>query len=357
MPKITPVILAGGSGTRLWPLSTDARPKPFQPVAGDDSLLRQTALRVADAVRFNTPIIVGAAAQARLIAEALAGLPVAATLLEPAGRNTAPAIALAALLARRDNLGALLLALPSDHVITQPAALDAAIDTAAQVARQGALVTFGVAPSAAATSYGYIRKGAGIDGVAGAFMVERFIEKPDRERAAAMLAEGGYVWNSGMFLFAADAVLGELQRLEPALLGACQAALAGATIEGGALAPAPDAFLAVKSISIDYAVMERTTRAAVVPVDPGWSDVGAWDAVWRIAAKDAAGNVTGGDVLLHDVSGSYVRSLGPTTAVIGLDNVVVVNTGEAVIVMPKDRAQEVRHIAEALRARKDRGGS
>ena len=325
-------------------------------MAGADSLLRQTALRVADAARFAAPIIVGAAAQARLIAEALAGLPVAATVLEPAGRNTAPAIALAALLARRDSLGDLLLVLPSDHVITRPAALDAAIATAAPVARQGALVTFGVAPSGPAASYGYIRQGAALEGAPGAFAVERFIEKPDRERAAALLAEGGYVWNSGMFLFAVDAVLGELERLEPALLNACRAALAGATVEGGALTPAREPFLAARSISIDYAVMEHTARAAVVPVDPGWSDVGAWDAVWRVAARDAAGNVTGGDVLLRDVSGSYVRSLGPTTAVIGLDNVVVVNTGEAVIVMPKDRAEEVRHIAEALRARKDRGG-
>lgn len=188
-------------------------------------------------------------------------------------------------------------------------------------------------------------------------MVERFIEKPDRERAAAMLAEGGHVWNSGMFLFPVDALLGELERFEPALLDACRTALRGAVAEGPALAPAREAFLAAKSISIDYAVMERTARAAVVPVDPGWSDVGAWDAVWRIAGRDASGNVTGGDVLTRDVTNSYVRSFGPTTAVIGLDGVVVVNTGEAVIVMPMDRAQDVRHIAETLRARKDRGGS
>jgi mannose-1-phosphate guanylyltransferase/mannose-6-phosphate isomerase len=355
MPKITPVILAGGSGTRLWPLSTDARPKQFQPVAGDDSLLRQTVLRVADAARFNAPVIIGNATQADLIAQALAGLPVAATVLEPAGRNTAPAIALAALLARRNGLGEFLLVLPSDHVITRPEALEAAIDIAAGAAAAGALVTFGIAPSGPATSYGYIRQGAALAAAPGAFAVDRFVEKPDRARAQAMLAEGGYAWNSGMFLFPVETLLAEFARLEPALLDTCRSALEDATTQGVALTPGRAAFLAATSISIDYAIMEHTARAAVVPVDPGWSDVGAWDAVWQIAGKDAAGNVTGGDVLLRDVTGSYVRSLGPTTAVIGLDNVVVVNTGDAVIVMPLERAQDVKHIAEALRSRKDRG--
>jgi mannose-1-phosphate guanylyltransferase/mannose-6-phosphate isomerase len=352
MPKIVPVVLAGGSGTRLWPLSTDARPKQFQPVAGDDSLLRQTALRVRDPARFAPVVVIGGAAQAGLLSEALDGLAVAATVLEPAGRNTAPAIALAALLAERERLGDCLLVLPSDHVITRPAALDAAIDIAACAAAEGALVTFGISPSGPATSYGYIRQGAAFPGVAGAFRVDSFVEKPDSARAAAMLAQGGYVWNSGMFLFPVKALLAEFARLHPALLDACRSALDGAAHSGGTIAPAREPFLQATSISIDYAIMEHTASAAVVPVDPGWSDVGAWDAVWQIASRDAAGNAVSGDVLVRDVKGSYVRSLGPTTAVIGLDNVVVVNTGDAVIVMPMDRAQDVKHIAEALRARK-----
>lgn len=351
MALITPVILAGGSGTRLWPLSTEARPKQFQPVAGENSLLRQTALRVRDPARFAPAMVIGNAAQTALIEEALEGLDVSAILLEPAGRNTAPAIALAALAAQAQGLGDLLLVLPSDHVIVRPEALDAAIAVAERAAASGALVTFGIAPSAPATSYGYIKSGAPLTGVAGAFRVERFVEKPARAVAEAMLAEGGYAWNSGMFLFPVEPLLAEFVRLKPAVLDHCRHALAGASRDGIVIAPEASAFLKAESISIDYAIMEHTQKAAVVPVDPGWSDVGSWDAVWQIADRDADGNVTGGDVLLRDVERSYVRTLGPTTAVIGLSDVIVVNTGDAVIVMPMSRAQDVKHIAEALKAR------
>ncbi len=351
MQTITPVILAGGSGTRLWPLSTDDRPKQFQPIAGDVSMLRQTVERVGDRALFGRPMIVGNAAQLSLIEESLSGIAPSAIVLEPAGRNTAPAIAIAALAAERDSLGDLLLVMPSDHVITDPDKLIDAIRLAAPAARNGALVTFAISPSGPATSYGYIRRGEPLADTPGVFHVDRFVEKPDRGTAEAMLKEGTYAWNSGMFLFPVKALLAEFARLKPEMLAACRSALDNARRTGPAIAPERDAFLSTESISIDYAIMEHTARAAVVPVDPGWSDVGAWDAVWQIAQRDETGNVMGGDVLLKDVSNSYVRSLGPTTAVIGLSDVIVVNTGDAVIVMPMARAQDVKQIAEAVRAR------
>jgi mannose-1-phosphate guanylyltransferase/mannose-6-phosphate isomerase len=256
-------------------------------------------------------------------------------------------------------LGDTILVMPSDHAIGNPGKLISAIDKARAAVRQGHFVTFGITPSGPETSYGYIRQGAQLapgadaaDHIGGIYHVERFVEKPPRDKAEAMLAEGGYLWNSGMFLFPVDTLLAELNRLQPATLRACQQALSAARIEGRVVHPEPSAFSGAEAISIDYAVMEKTTRAAVVPTDPLWNDVGSWTSVWQLSDRDQSQNVTIGDVILHDVSGAYVRSEGPLTAVVGLSDVIVVNTGDAVIVAAKSHAQEIRRIAEAVKRRR-----
>lgn len=358
---ITPVILAGGSGTRLWPLSSDEKPKQFQAIAGRRSMFQQTLLRVTDPNRFTAPIIIGNAHHEDMLLAELAECDIepAAVILEPEGRNTAPAVAITALLAVACKLGEHLLIMPSDHFIRDPGRLIAAIDQARAAAALGAFVTFGITPDGPETSYGYIKQGEVLESsgdeakdVEGIFKVARFVEKPPRHDAVRMLEEGGYHWNSGMFLFPVSPLLQEMQVLIPDIVTACQKALVKAAVEGNIIRPPREEFVLAENISIDYAVMERTARAAVVPVDPLWSDVGSWTAVWEISERDDAQNVTLGDVILHDVRGAYVRSEGPVTAVVGLDDVIVVNTGDAVIVASKSHAQEIRTIAEAVRNRK-----
>lgn len=357
---ITPVILAGGSGTRLWPLSREERPKQFQAIAGRRSMFQQTVLRVADPSRFTAPIIVGNCAHKDMLMADLEAIDVAPAtfVLEPEGRNTAPAITLAAMIALAAKLGDILLVMPSDHYIQNPAQLIAAIDKAKVGAQNGAFVTFGIAPHGPETSYGYIKQGEPLtapaeDGKSEAdiYRVARFVEKPPRHTAEAMLAEGGFYWNSGMFMLPVVEFLGEINRLKPAILAGCQEALSEGVVDGIVVHPAASRFAMIESISIDYAVMEHTSRAAVVPTDPLWSDVGSWTAVWEISQRDHEQNVTVGDVILHDVTGAYVRSEGPITAVVGLNDVIVVNTGDAVIVASKSHAQDIRHIAEAVKKR------
>ncbi|MDJ0944760.1 MAG: mannose-1-phosphate guanylyltransferase/mannose-6-phosphate isomerase [Kiloniellales bacterium] len=348
---IQPVILCGGIGSRLWPVSRATAGKPFADLLGGTSLFRKTLERVGDPARFAPPIVVCNEAQRFLAAEQLraAGRPAAALILEPAGRNTAPAIAAAALAAVADP-GELLLVLPSDHVIEKPERFLAAVDAAAPAAAAGWLMTFGVTPDHPETGYGYIERGEALPDLAGCRRIARFVEKPDRATAEAYLAGGRHLWNSGIFLFSRAGLLAELEARAPEVLQAARAAVEGATpdldftrLEAAAFATAP-------RISIDYALMEKTERAGVVPVDMGWSDVGSWESLWRASAQDADGNVLLGEVLVEDSHGSYLRSDAALLVAVGLRDLVVVVQEDAVLVCPRDRAQEVRGIAERLAA-------
>jgi mannose-1-phosphate guanylyltransferase len=341
---ITPVILSGGSGTRLWPLSRSKKPKQLLALTGDRTMLQMTAGRCADRARFGASIIVTNALHASEIATQLDQDRPAAILLEPAGRNTAPAIALAALESAPD---ALLLVMPSDHVIEDVAAFHAAIDAALPLVGEGWLVTFGITPDKPETGYGYIRRGETVG--TGVQKVDAFIEKPDLARAQTYLDEGNYSWNGGIFLFRADAYLAALGAYEPEMLAAVRASLDGAAREGSLVIPAAEAFLSAKSESIDYAVMERSDRVAVVPVEMGWSDVGSWDALHLLGVPDAQGNVLHGDVVSIDTHNCMIRSEGPIVTTAGISDLIVVATRDAVMILPRGSSQEVKKIVEALK--------
>lgn len=348
---IVPVILSGGSGTRLWPVSTGAAPKQFQPLTGAGSMFLQTLRRAADRTRFGAPLIVcGAAHVAHVEADlAAAGVDDARIIVEPAARNTAPAIAIAALAALADDPAATILVMPADHVMTDVPAFLAAVEVARPAVEAGALATFGIAPSHPETGYGYIAAGDPLAGTPGLHAVRRFVEKPPRDKAEAMLAEGGHYWNAGIFLMRADRFLAELERQNPAMASSCTAAAAKARQNGAQVHPDRDAFLASPSNSIDYAVMEGAERVVVAPVDPGWSDVGGWAALHDLGDKDDAGNVRIGDVIAVDVSGNYLRAgAGKRIAAVGVSDLIVVTHGDDILVIPKDRAQEVKAIVEYL---------
>ena len=349
---ITPVILSGGSGTRLWPLSRTLYPKQLLALASERSMLQETAARVSDGARFAPPLVVCNDAHRFIVAEQLRaiGTSPGPILLEPQGRNTAPAIAAAAIVACETDPEAVILVLPSDHVIEKSDTFLTAVETAAKAAASGALVTFGITPSGPETGFGYIERGNAFDGVDGAFRVARFVEKPDRETAEGYLAAGTYAWNSGMFLFGAARYLAELERLEPEMVAACRAAVDTGQRDPDFVRLDGDEFGKARSVSIDYAVMEHTQDAAIVPADIGWNDVGAWSALWDIGDKDAAGNVTQGDVVAEATTGSYLRTDGPMIAAVGVEDMVVVATDDAVMVAPKARAQEVKRITDALKA-------
>lgn len=352
LPKIHPVILSGGSGTRLWPMSREHYPKQLLPLCSERSMLQETALRVRDPARFAAPLLVCNQEHRFIIAEQVrqSGLTPQAIMLEPVARNTAAAAAVAALTLAETDPNALLLLLPADHLIRDQDAFLAAVDAAAAVAAAGCLVTFGIVPHTPETGYGYIRRGDAIDGHDGVFTVAAFVEKPTRERAEEFLADGTHLWNSGMFLFPAKLFLSELERFEPTVLAAVRAALAAGSRDLDFFRLDKDAFAASPSTSIDYAVMERTEQAAVMAADMGWTDVGAWSALWDVGTKDPDGNVCLGDVLMHDTRNSYVRSdCDALVALVGLDDTIVVATDDAILVAARDRVQDVKVLVEQLK--------
>lgn len=344
---ILPVIMSGGSGTRLWPASRGHCPKQFLPLISNATMIQDTVRRLDGLSALEAPLIICNESHRFLVAEQLRsdGHQPSGIILEPAGRNTAPAVALAALHALKDGQDPLLLVLAADHVIADLSAFHQAVDCARRVAADGALVTFGIVPTQPETGYGYIKAGAG----EGAFAVEAFVEKPDRATAQSYLDAGCYYWNSGMFLFRASVYLEELERLQPEVLSACRQALASEHPDLDFIRLDEQAFQASPDISIDYAVMEKTKRAVMVPLDAGWSDVGSWSSLWDVSPKDSSGNVCRGDVLIHDVKDSYLSSTDRLVAAVGVDSLVVVETADALLVSAKDRVQDVKEIVSQLK--------
>ncbi len=344
---LLPVILSGGSGTRLWPLSRSGHPKQFLALEGEHSMLQATWLRLAGMPGLAPPLAVTNEAHRFMVAEQLRLVDChpQAIILEPAGRNTAPAIAVAALQAQASDADPLLLVLPSDHVVADVAAFRAAVAAAMPAAADGALVTFGIVPTTAETGYGYIKLGPG----AGVRAVETFVEKPDADTARAYVDSGDYAWNSGMFLMRASRYLEELGKYRPDILDACRKACAGAARDADFLRLDATAFAACPADSIDYAVMEKTDAARVLPIDVGWNDVGSWAALWQVAEHDGDGNAHHGDVLALDCRDSFAWSERRLVAMIGLEDMVVVDTDDAVLVARKDAVQKVRDVVAVLK--------
>ncbi|RYE04526.1 MAG: mannose-1-phosphate guanylyltransferase/mannose-6-phosphate isomerase [Sphingomonadales bacterium] len=343
---IIPVILSGGSGTRLWPMSRAERPKQLLALTAEETMLQLTAQRAVGA-RFAAPIVVANAAHADLVDAQLVAVGAAAQalILEPMGRNTAPAIALAAIAAGGGANP--LLVMPSDHVIADVAAFHRAIQAALPLVEDGWLVTFGIAPDAPETGYGYIKVGEAIG--EGVHRVDRFVEKPPRDAAEAMLASGDHAWNGGIFLFRADRYLEALAAYAPEMLAATQDAMAKGRSDGARIWPDAQAFAASPSDSIDYAVMEKAPRVAVVPVTMGWSDVGSWDALHAISDADAGGNVLRGDVVAIDTANCMVRAEGgKRVALVGVSDLIVVAHGDEILILPRGRSQEVKTILAAM---------
>ncbi len=359
---IQPVVLSGGSGTRLWPLSREKYPKQLLPLVGDDSLLQATVRRVEGlpGASLAAPMVVCNEEYRFVIAEQLRlmGKP-GLLVLEPVGRNTAPALTLAALAAQAsggDQADPVLLVMPADHVILDTAQFQAAVRQGAELAQEGAVVTFGISPDTPETGYGYIQSGAEFSG--GARLIARFVEKPDLATAQTYLAEGSYLWNSGIFMMRASVWLAAIGKCRPDVLSACKTAWAKGSSDGEFFRVGKAEFAACPSDSIDYAVMERLTAAGatglpkgvVIPLSAGWSDVGAWDALWKVLPKDTQGNVPQGDVLLHDSQGTLAMSEGRLIACVGVRDLVVVETPDAVLVAHKDRTQDVKKIVDQLKA-------
>jgi len=354
---LIPVILSGGSGTRLWPLSRELYPKQLLPLVGNRTMLQETAARVDGIADVGAPMVVCNESHRFMVAEQLRALGAApgAILLEPVGRNTAPAVAVAALVALEaaHESGAagsgdpVLLVLPADHVIRDVTAFQAAVAAGRVAAEAGKLVTFGIVPDRPETGYGYIRRAKG-DGPT--FPVAEFVEKPDLATAVRYVQSGEYYWNSGMFMFRASTYLAELKQFAPAMLGACEAAVGAATRDLDFTRLAADSFGACPGDSIDYAVMEKTRSAVVVPLDAGWSDVGSWSALQDALPRDASGNVTAGDVIAEGTTGSYLHSTSRLIAAVGLTDHVVVETKDAVLVAPRDKVQDVKALVSQLKA-------
>ena len=350
--QIVPVILSGGTGSRLWPLSRESHPKQFWPLTSARSMVEETVLRAAGP-GFTPPVIVVGEAHRFLVAEQLrdAGVREPRIVLEPEGRNSAPAIAVAALLVAESDPLAVMWIMAADAAIADVPALHAALDSAATAARTGRIVTFGMQPNQPQTGFGYIEMGAPLGELPGVHAVARFTEKPDFATAQRLSTDGRHLWNSGMFVATAQTLLRELETHAPLVLEAASLALGASHRDLDFIRLGAEAFRNAPSVSIDYAVMERTANSAVVRADLGWNDVGSWDALWEVSARDDAGNVLKGPVEALGSEGSYVSSEGMLTAVLGIRNMVVVVTDDAVLVMPRDRAQDVKQVVERLKAR------
>jgi mannose-1-phosphate guanylyltransferase / mannose-6-phosphate isomerase len=348
---ITPVLMCGGAGTRLWPVSRESMPKQFVPLVGETSTFQQVLARITDAEIFARPIILTSSDFRFVVAEQLRESGVEADIvLEPARRDSGPAVAVAAVLAAARDPQAIVLVLASDHVIRKPDEFRATCRQAAAAASAGRIVTFGIRPTYPATNYGYIRPGKKLNG-ASALAVDAFVEKPDAATAAGYVAEN-YLWNSGNFLFRADVMLAEIEQFEPAIAEAAKAAVTGIVHDIDFHRLAPEPFARAPKKSIDYAVMERTKRAAVVPADFGWSDVGSWSSVWDVQDRDAEGNVMAGPVVMMDSRNSLVRSEESVlTTVVGLDDVIVVSMADAVLVASRHKAEKVKALVEVLKTR------
>ena len=342
--SICPVIMAGGSGTRLWPLSRAAHPKQFLRLHGEDTMLQTTAKRLSG-LDIQSSIIICNEEHRFFVAEQLREIDkLGSIILEPIGRNTAPAIALAALTAKDDPL---LLVLAADHVIQNEAAFSAAVTLAIPLAEAGNLVTFGITPNEPNTGYGYIKRG---NAVGSGFEVAKFTEKPSSDVAKDYFSSGDYYWNSGMFLFRASNYLEELKKFRPDILEQCEASVMEVEADLDFLRINKETFESCPAESVDYAVMEKTSRAVVVPMDAGWSDIGSWSSLWDISEKDGEGNATHGDVVLHNTHNSYVRTDDKLVAAIGVDDLVIVATKDTLMVAHKNCVQDVKIITESLKA-------
>lgn len=350
--RIRPVILSGGAGTRLWPASRNSLPKQFLKLIGEYSTLQETVRRVADPALFDQPIIVTQHDYRFLVQEQLAEIDAEAEIvLEPARRDSGPAVAAAAAVASRKNSDALVLVLAADHVVREPRLFVAAVRAARSAAKNGKIVTFGIKPDHAATGYGYIRPGKLLDGSEPAHAIGDFVEKPDAATAARYVADG-YLWNSGNFLFRADIFLAEYAAFQPESAKAVARSVENASADFGFRVLDADAFSAAEQKSVDYAVMEKTKLGAVIPADYGWSDVGGWNAVWTLLPRDASGNAVRGDTVLLDAANSLVISSKGVTALLGVENLIVISQDDAVLIATRDRAEDLRPLVEKVRAEK-----
>ena len=345
-----PVIMAGGSGTRLWPLSRQLNPKQFLPLVDADLTMLQATIKRLDGLEHGLPRLICNEHHRFLAAEQLRqlGLEDANIILEPVGRNTAPAIALAALQALSEQTDPIMLVLAADHLIQDVQAFQESIASALLLAESGKLVTFAITPTSPETGYGYLQLGAPVD--AGGYQVSRFVEKPDLNTAKSYLSQGDYFWNSGMFMFRASRYIQELEKFHPEIVSVCRDALAGGQqdmhftrVDASIFATSPD-------VSIDYAVMEKTADAVMVPLNAGWSDIGSWSALWEAGEKNAQGNLFKGDVLSENTTGSYVHATHRLVTTVGVQDLIIVETKDAVLVAHKDQVQEVKKIVDQLKA-------